>query len=105
MFVLHSYKDFSFSTVNIVSLQNGIDWSTTWSGAVGSVALSCSVIETEPFRNGFVHERCPFVIFATASDKLMGVIDPAGLDICRLATGRGIIVFNGTNASQLLIVN
>lgn len=100
IFVLQSYKDFSFSTVKIVSLQNGIDWST-WSGAVVSIGLSCSVIEAEPFRNGFVHERCPFVIFATASDKLMGVIVPAGLDICRLATGRGMIVFSGTNASQL----
>lgn len=52
-----------------------------------------SDIDNDPFRNGFVHERGPLAMRATASDKLMCAIPyAAGLECCRLATGRGMIV-------------
>lgn len=59
----------------------------------------------DPFRNGFVHERGPLEISAAALDRLMGIIDPAGLESCRLAIGRGMIVLPvdelAMNPSQL----
>lgn len=59
----------------------------------------------DPFKNGFVHERGPLEISAAALDRLIGIIDPAGLDSCRLAIGRGMIVLPADvvamNPSQL----
>lgn len=77
--------------------------------ALGSNASSgghsSSGIEMDPFRNGFVHERGPFEISAAALDRLIGIIEPAGLDSCRLAIGRGMIVLPADdvpiNPSQL----
>lgn len=61
----------------------------------------------DPLRNGFVHERGPLEISAAALDRLMGIIDPAGLDSCRLAIGRGMIVLPADdvaiNPSQLRV--
>lgn len=77
--------------------------------ALGSNASSgghsSSGIEIDPFRNGFVHERGPLEISAAALDRLIGIIVPAGLDSCRLAIGRGMIVLPADdvpmNPSQL----
>lgn len=55
--------------------------------------LSSSDIDSEPFRNGFVHDFGPLLILATTSDKLMCATPQlAGLENCRFVTGRGMTV-------------
>lgn len=55
--------------------------------------LSSSDIDSEPFRNGFVHDLGPLLIFATTSDRLMCATPQlAGLENCRFVTGRGMTV-------------
>lgn len=56
-----------------------------------SFELLSSDIDMDPFKNGFVHDRGPFVIFATASDKLIRATPQlAGLECWRFVIGRGI---------------
>lgn len=55
--------------------------------------LSSSDIDSEPFKNGFVHDLGPLLIFATTSDKLMCATPQlAGLENCRFVVGRGMTV-------------
>lgn len=55
--------------------------------------LSSSEMDSEPFRNGLVHDFGPLLIFATTSERLICATPQlAGLENCRLVIGRGMTV-------------
>lgn len=69
--------------------------------AVNSSSFSGMVKEL--LANGFVQVLGPLEISAAALDRFMGIEVPAGLENCRLATGRGIAVLCWLRAFEVMV--